>query len=184
MIEAPYLIGEKIFLRSLVRDDIHGNWFKWFNDPEINKNMYNGTLPNNVKSFERFIDNKVSSSNNCILAICDKKTGEHIGNIGIHNINWVNGSGEYGIVLGEKQYWGKGCASEASKLILGHAFYRLNLRKIWLGVFANHTSAIELYKKIGFRKEAELEKEVKRNNEYINVIRMRIFNEEWFGGKQ
>jgi [ribosomal protein S5]-alanine N-acetyltransferase len=182
MKEASFCQGKKVYLRSLVKEDIQGNWFKWFNDPDINKYMLNGTFPNNVKSFESFLDNQVCSSNNLILAVCDIETKEHIGNIGIHNIDWVNGLGEYGIVMGEKKYWGKGYSKEASSLLINHAFNRLNLRKIWLGVLSNHLTAIKLYEKLGFKKEAELENEIKRNNEYINIIRMRLFLNEWLNG--
>lgn len=183
MQDTPFLIGKICYLRSLLKEDIQGNWFKWFNNPNVNKYMYNGTFPNNVKSFENFIESQVSSYNNCILAICDKENHEHVGNIGIHNIDWVNGSGEYGIVVGEERCWSKGYAREASELIIGHAFSRLNLRKIWLSVFQTHERAIKLYEKLGFIKEAELEKEVRRNNTYVNIVRMRIFFDEWFNKK-
>ena len=68
-----------------------------------------------------------------IDAILNKKTGAHIGNIKLGDINWIHRFSELGIMIGDKRYWGKGYGEEACKLVLAYAFDRLNLNKVILG---------------------------------------------------
>ena len=45
-------------------------------------------------------------------------TVDNIGNIKIDPINEIHKFGEYGILIGDKEYWGKGFAREASEEVL------------------------------------------------------------------
>jgi RimJ/RimL family protein N-acetyltransferase len=67
------------------------------------------------------------------------------------DINHINGTAMFGIVIGEKEYWSKGFGTEATKLILDYGFNILNLHNIMLGVFDFNKRAIASYKKIGFK---------------------------------
>lgn len=172
-----FLIGEKIYLRSLLPEDAEGNYRKWFNDKEVTKYMVNGTFPMTHNNIAEWIKHSNESKNDLILAICDKNSEKHIGNIGIHRIDWISRSGEYGIIIGEKDYWGKGCASEASKLIINYVFGYFDLHKIWLGVFSEHHAAIALYKKLGFNIEGEIKDAIFKNFVYHNKTLMGLINE-------
>jgi len=56
-----------------------------------------------------------------------------------------------GIVIGEKDCWGKGYGQDAVRLLLDYAFNLLNLNSIMLGTFSFNERAIACYKKVGFR---------------------------------
>jgi RimJ/RimL family protein N-acetyltransferase len=60
-----------------------------------------------------------------------------------------------GIVLGEKDCWGKGYGPEALRLLLGYAFKDLGLRRIVLHVHRRNYRAIRAYKKVGFTESSE-----------------------------
>ena len=62
-------------------------------------------------------------------AIHLKEGGKHIGNIKIDPVNKRHGLGEYGIMIGDSDEWGKGYAKEASELVIHHCFRDLRLRK-------------------------------------------------------
>ena len=175
----PYLLGTKIYLRGLERADITGNWFQWFNDQEVTRYMTNGAFPNSVEGITRFYEHVVNSPNDAVFAIVDRSSNAHVGNIGIHRIDWINRVGEYGTVIGEKSAWGKGFGTEATELILAHAFCRLNLHKVFLGVHAEHAAAIRLYEKVGFVHEGRMRQEVYRDGRYYDKVLMGILQEEF-----
>ena len=83
-------------------------------------------------------------------AIILKNSKVHIGNIKIDPINKVSNSGEYGILIGDRNTWGEGYGYEASKKIINYCFSSLKLSQITLGVKKKNYAAIHLYEKLGF----------------------------------
>ncbi len=74
---------------------------------------------------------------------------QYVGNIQLTGI--ANKEAEYHIFIGEKNYWGKGIAYEATRLIISYAFEKLKLSAVNLKVRKEHERAINLYLKFGFQ---------------------------------
>lgn len=172
----PFLEGEKIVLRGLERKDVEGKWFNWFNDSRVTQFTERGVYPNTREGLLEFYRKSVKGGNDLVLAIIWKQNGQHIGNVGLHRIDWVHRRSEFAIVIGEKGYWGRGVGSEAAKLIKEHGFRKLNLHKIFLGVRVDHKAAVKVYKKAGFKIEGRLREEVYRNHKYWDIYIMSAFN--------
>jgi RimJ/RimL family protein N-acetyltransferase len=75
--------------------------------------------------------------------------GVYVGNIYLTDIH--KAVGEYHIFIGEKSYWGKGIAREASNLLISYAQDQLHLKAIELGVKEDNVAAFRLYKSLGFK---------------------------------
>ena len=86
-----------------------------------------------------------------MFAIADAESHRHIGNVKLGPIDWVHRRAMFGIMIGEKEFWGKGAGEEVTRLMVEYGFYRLNLRRIGLVVFEEHRSAVRCYEKIGFK---------------------------------
>jgi RimJ/RimL family protein N-acetyltransferase len=108
-----------------------------------------------------------------------KENNQHIGNIDISDIDWINRIGTYNILIGESGHHGKRIGYHASHLIINHAFNRLNLNKIQLGVQENNLRAIKLYKSIGFEVEGIARSSILTNGRYINALRMGLLHSEY-----
>lgn len=143
------LIGEKCYLSPIRMEDAE-IYAKWFNDMETV--LYVQPHPNiiGLEKEKEFIESQIKNSAP-IFGIIDKETDKIIGNTSLMDINQVNGTAVFGIVIGEKDYWSKGYGTEATKLILDYGFNVLNLYSIMLGVFDFNKRAIASYKKIGFK---------------------------------
>jgi RimJ/RimL family protein N-acetyltransferase len=63
---------------------------------------------------------------------------------------------EFGIVIGDKNYWSRGYGTDAVTTLTGFGFGELNLQRIWLRVFDFNTRAIRCYEKSGFVLEGRL----------------------------
>ncbi len=179
----PFLVGDLVYLRRFERGDITDRYFQWFNDAEVTRYMVNGAVPNRPEDVESFFERMSRSANDVVFAIVDLATEHHIGNTAIHNIDWIRRLGEFGIIVGEKAYWGKGYGTEATRLVVGFAFDRLNLNKVWLGVHADHPGAIRAYEKVGFKVEGRLRQEMVRNGVYADRLIMGILREEYCAGR-
>ncbi len=153
------LIGKKCYLSPLAEKDAE-NLARWYNDIEISmpeSNVYDAI---SLKSMENMVNTFQSKGLN-VFTIVDIETDKAIGIVEIE-ANQVYKSGSFGIIIGEKDYWGKGFGKEATLLILDFAFNFLNLHNIMLGVYGFNERAYGLYKHIGF-------KDIGRKREYQTV---------------
>jgi ribosomal-protein-alanine N-acetyltransferase len=176
-LESDRLIFEPLTLNHLSQD-----YVDWLNDPEVFKYLETG----GNYSLDMLADflKQVEKQNIYFWAIRLKETKRHIGNIKIDPISIRNSNGEYGIMMGDRESWGKGYAYEASKRIIDYFFQEdLLLMKITLGVVANNVAAHKLYLKLGFKEEGCYHSHSIHNGEYLDVIRMAIFNPAFFSNE-
>jgi RimJ/RimL family protein N-acetyltransferase len=100
-----------------------------------------------------FIESCNLSLNTNLLRIFDTEHHTHIGNIKYKNINLVNKTTVIGILIGEKNYRGRGIAKNVIEKSAKWLNVNLSVKTIFLGVDQNNLAAIKLYPKIGFAPE-------------------------------
>jgi len=77
---------------------------------------------------------------------------------------------EVGYWLGES-YWGGGIATQAVRLITRYGFERLDLRRIYAGVFAHNPASCRVLEKAGYQREALLRQAVVKNGVVGDEVR-------------
>jgi ribosomal-protein-alanine N-acetyltransferase len=172
-----FLIGNKIYLRPLEREDAQ-QCMSWLNHPEITRWLL-AYRPINLRAEEEFIDKALQSEHDLVLGIVAQATDRLIGGTGLHQIDFKNRHAGFGIVIGAKEEWGKGFGTEATRLMVQHAFETLNLHRVWLHVYEYNQRGIRTYEKVGFQKEGVLRQDTYRDGRYWDTIVMAILREEW-----
>ncbi len=175
----PTLIGKRIYLRDLGEADLGGPWFDWMNDQEVTRFLESGRISNSPEAMRSYFQNVVQNPDNVMLAIVETATDKHIGNIKMGPINRTHRFANLAIMIGDKDYWGKGYGREAWDLMVTYGFETLDLHKITLGVYADHPSAVNLYKKVGFKIEGTLRKQLYRDGTYHDKYVMGMLREEY-----
>lgn len=140
-----------VTIRRLQEQDAYTS-VQWRNDPEVFKytgNTYDHEIT--IESELGWIRRVISNPNEyrCAILADDK----YVGNIYLTDIDGE--TAEYHIFIGDKNYWGKGVAKQASCLLLNHAFNTLNLKCVHLRVRKVNNAAVKLYNKLGFSVEEE-----------------------------
>jgi diamine N-acetyltransferase len=147
------LYGEHIRLRGVEREDIP-TFVRWFNDPEVRRGllMY---APMSKAQEERWFEDMLERKDDFLFAVeaLIDGTWVHIGNVGLHRIDWKNRTATFGIALGEKSFWNRGFGTDATRTMLRFAFDELNLNRVELEVFDDNPRAQRCYEKCGFRRE-------------------------------
>ena len=114
------LRGKKVILRPVRRSDIQ-YFLKWFNDLEVTQYL-NMSLPMTEMAEEKFIEELgASRSQSTVMFVIEAIEGDStkpIGNTGLSNINARDHNATFGIAIGDKDYWSKGCGTEAARLII------------------------------------------------------------------
>lgn len=176
----PFLIGESIYLRPLDISDLEGNYINWLNDPIITLQNSHHIFPYSKIELENYIKNAYTSTDKLPLAIIDIQTDRHIGNISLVDINHINRRSNWGLVIGEKEFWGKGIAKEASILILKHAFDTLNIERIFSGTTEKNIGGQKLMETIGMIKEGVSRKHIYKNGEYLDIVNYGVLKNEFY----
>lgn len=170
------LIGKKVILRPRKKDLDLDNCWRWINDPEITP-FIQAIGPIDFRTEEEWFNK--SDTNNKVFVIVDKVTGKAIGNMGLHDIDWIHRFATSGAIIGEKEYWGKGFGTDAKMLLLDYAFNTLNLQKVCSSVYEFNSRSLGYNKHCGYVEEGRLRKQRFKNGQYWDEIRLGVFREEW-----
>ncbi len=174
------IYGERIRLRAIEREDIP-QYVEWLNDPEVTAGLLI-MLPMSTWEETRWFENLANRAPETRPFAIDAQTPEgwkHIGGTGFDQIEWANSNAEFGIFIGEKSFWNQGYGTEATHLMLQHAFETLNLHRVFLRVYETNPRAIRTYEKVGFAKEGVLRQALYRSGDYVDVWLMGILRPEW-----
>ncbi|AXB55389.1 GNAT family N-acetyltransferase [Flavobacterium fluviale] len=172
--KAQDIVSDRLLLKRLSINHLSHQYVSWLNDHDVNK--YLETKGNyTLEKLESFLIDQ-EEKDIYFWAIHLKENYEHIGNIKIDPINIENNSGEYGILMGNKKYWGKGYAKEASEIVINYCFEILGLKQITLGVIENNLSAVSLYKRLGFNISESFSNYGIYDNKESNLLRMNLEN--------
>jgi RimJ/RimL family protein N-acetyltransferase len=113
------------------------------------------------------------------MAIYIRDTDRLIGTCAFSQLDGDNGSALYHITIGEHDAWGHGYGSEATALMIAHAFTQLTLHRVALTVFEFNARAIRAYEKCGFKVEGRARDAIFRDGRFWAEIHMSILAEEW-----
>jgi len=173
----PILIGKKIYLRPLEREDA-ATFTPWVNDHEVTRTLLLHR-PMSLAQEEEFIERAAQSQQDVVFGIALRKDDRLIGDTALHRVQSRTRSAGFGIMIGDKTEWNKGYATEATALVVGYGFDTLNLNRIWLHVFEDNPGGKRAYEKVGFRVEGVLRQENYRDGRYWDTIVMGLLREEW-----
>ncbi|MGH3102758.1 MAG: GNAT family N-acetyltransferase [Gaiellaceae bacterium] len=95
-----------------------------------------------------------------------------IGSCQLHSIDARSGSAELQIRIGEPDARDRGHGREAVELLLRHAFDDLNLRRVFLHVFATNERARRVYERAGFVEEGRLREAAYVDGAFVDVVVM------------
>lgn len=140
--------GKQVYLQELSEEHATDAYAGWLNDPEVNK--YLETRSVTVDELKKYIREKRVSDNAVLFGIFSNKNGRHIGNLKLEPIDRKQKKATLGLLIGDKEYWGKGIGTEATELATQYAFNVLGMQEVNLGVIAENTPAIRVYEKCGF----------------------------------
>ena len=176
------LVGLRVVLRRHVPDNLVA-FRRWYSDPEIARLTRYQDGPMHPNEIERFFAGRVVGPDSLALAVhlrdSGRRAGRLIGSCAFSQLDGDNGSALYHITLGEKDTWGHGYGTEATELMLEHAFGELGLHRIALSVFEFNERAVRSYLKVGFAVEGRARDAIWRDGRYWDEISMSVLDADW-----
>lgn len=175
----PFLIGERVYLRPLEESDLNEEYLSWLNDYKVSHFIEAGRFPVTLARTREYLQRFASSQTDLILAVVDQQSDQHLGNITLNRIDWINRKADTGLIIGKAEFRGRGYAFEAWSLLLDYAFRRLGLHKVTAGAIVDNTACIEVLKRLGFQVEGTFRSEILIDGEYKDVVHLGLLQEEF-----
>lgn len=174
-----HLETERLLLRDITVDDKKAV-FDYRSDADANK--FQSWIPVNLQDVENFIQRNIKEFNQpeswYQVLITDKHANTVIGDIGIHFFGNENLQVELGITL-DKNFQGKGYASEALEGIIDFLFNNLNKHRIITSVDPDNLNSIKLMERLGFRKEGNFIKSLFWKGAWVDDIVYAMLHDDW-----
>lgn len=144
-----------VFIRPLSVYDARIS-YKWRNDKTVWEfTGFRASTPVTLQMEEQWLSSVLRLHDQCRFGICITDGAKYIGNVSLTDI--AGGKAQLHLVIGDKEYWGRGIGRDASWLMVMHGFEKLALHEIYLRVMATHHRAIAIYTSLGFSVTGETE---------------------------
>jgi RimJ/RimL family protein N-acetyltransferase len=171
------LEGKRIYLRELKQEDVTASYLGWMNDPRITRFTDSRGQHYSLESLKRYVADKQKSKNEEFLSIIIKQEKRHIGNIKLGPVNLADNHADIGILIGDREYWGKGYATEAIGLVKKYAFEHLGLHRLTAGSVSSNQGSIKAFLKNGFEIEGIRRQHVRIDGSYVDGILLGLLND-------
>lgn len=169
--------GSQVVLRRHVPENLEA-FRRWYSDPEIARLARYQEAPMRAEEIERFFTARVVGADALAMAIHERGTDRLVGTCAFSQLDGDNGSALYHITIGEKDVWGRGYGTEATGLMLDHAFGTLGMHRIALFVFEFNERAIRTYRRCGFVVEGRARESIFRDGRWWDELAMSVLESD------
>jgi ribosomal-protein-alanine N-acetyltransferase len=171
-----YELDNQFFVRTLKLEDVTASYPLWFQDQLVTKFNSHGKFTKTLEYFKEYYGS-LDQEGQLVWAICHVEDG-HVGNISLQLINSINRNADFGILIGNKKHWGKGLALKASKVLLQHGFYKLNLKRIYCSTADTNHAMKKLAINMGMSEEGRCRSHIYLEGQWVDMIRYGILRSE------
>lgn len=126
----------------------------------------------------RWYETRAGQPDRLDLAVIDNESGTCVGEAVLNEWRPKNDTLSFRILLGPAGR-DRGIGSEATRLMVDHAFRATNIHRLELEVYAFNPRAQRVYEKAGFVVEGRHRHAFKYDGGYIDAITMSILRPEW-----
>jgi len=170
---------ERLVLRSLTPADASQRWVEWSADESVmdpfNRPVLHLTVAEVGRAVARYDDDTTFA-----VGIFDKASGLHIG-IFFIGVNHRDRLGNFAVMIGDHDFWGRNVVNEARAALLDHFFAERGVDKISGTPLARNFPAVFNYKAQGWRLEGVLRKHRCRpsTGERRDLCQFGMLREDW-----
>lgn len=170
--------GELAELRRHMPTD-REDFIRWYQDPDIAVLLRHDLQPLTTNQARGYFDSIVlpASAAGTAWAIHDIVSGNLLGTTAVTQIDYIASSCLFRIVIGEKQAWGHGFGTDATRLVMSEVFETLGLDTVLLEVFNHNPRAHHVYERIGFVETGRSVEWARTTR--LDVIAMKLTKSSW-----
>jgi len=174
------IVGKLVALGLFVRDDLT-LYHRWINDFEVTRYYLDTPRPQTLEERAAWYE-RMSAGDpyNIDFLLYELATMRSIGRVGLEDMSYQHRRASFGIMIGEKDCWGKGYGTEATRLTLDYGFRQLGMPNIMLSVSGANRSGIRAYTRAGFHVIGVRRERRREGDSVLNSIFMDCLATEFY----
>jgi len=173
------LVGQRVYLRQQEHDDFESVARLARTETEIFFDI-GRYLPSSV-GMRRRLENqeKATLPTDIWFAVCLRETDEHLGVVGLLDVDYQNRFAETGSFFNRPEFRGGGYGSEAKQLLLEWSFEILGLHMIQSWVYFPNTRSAAALRKQGYTEAGRMVWAYSHNGTLDSFVLFDLLAEEW-----
>ncbi len=182
--DKPTLTGDRAVLRPFDGGDLPA-MAEAIADPEVGRltGSVNSSAQRADEGFDEdrlreWYSTRNAQADRLDLAIVDRGSGECVGEVVLNEWEPENASCNFRILIGPRGR-DRGLGTEATRLILAHAFDTAGLHRVSLEVYAFNPRAQRAYEKAGFVREGVRRDALRFDGGFVDSVLMSVLAPEW-----
>ncbi|WP_439621661.1 GNAT family N-acetyltransferase [Gemmata sp.] len=173
----PTLDAGRVRLRWLTDADVPA-LFAVFGDPAVTRYWGFGTLPDLPAAAALLADIRAGFRAGTLFQWGIEAGGAVVGTCTLAALDPANRRAELGFALG-RVHWGRGHVAAALPAVLGFAFGRLGLHRVFADADPRNAPSIRHLEKLGFRREGVLRQHYRVAGEWQDGVVYGLLRSEW-----
>jgi len=171
----PVIEGKLVRFRPPAPDDAPA-MITWFEDLEVTRYLFLRNPPG-LDAEKEWLDKGARDPDSVNWVI--EFEGRMVGGTGIHMIDWKNGFGTTGTVIGDRSVWGQGLGRELMQLRTAYAFIQLPLRKLKSSYIDGNEASARAQAAAGYRIVGRYRRDRWVDGEWRDVIVTEVLRKDW-----
>jgi len=172
------IVLRQVVLRKFEPGDVD-RLYRIRNDWEVTQSLTGFPTGFSRREMKEWIHTISHAKDRVIWAIAARKSNLCLGHAGLYQIDQRVGKAEFGILIGDRKWQGRGIGRAVTEAVVAYGFRQLHLHKVWLLVLESNRRASHLYESLGFATDGILRDDQFRNGAYVNTRVMSLLASEW-----
>ncbi len=174
------IYGTKLYLKEIQIDELDDRVMEWFKDDDLMKYYTNSRKKIDRNTLIASINKGKEDGNVFTYGIYDISTDLLIGTIKLGPISKLHKTSDLATLIGDRNFLGKGLASEAIRLGNKLAFTHYDIRKLYGGMYYSNIASIKAYLKADWLIEGRLKGFYYVNGKNEDRLLVCCFNPAYF----
>ena len=171
----PVIDGKLLRLRPPRADDAP-TMVTWFEDPEVSHFLLVRNPPS-LEQEKEWLEGRAKDPDSITWVI--EVDGKAVGTTGIQMIDWKNGFGTTGTIIGDKDQWGKGIGRELMQLRAEYLFMQTPLRKLKSSYIDGNEASARAQAACGYVEVGRWRKDRFVDGVWRDVVVTELLREDW-----
>ena len=178
MATAPALTTARLRLLPFADWHLTPRYVAWLNDPEVVRYSEQRHRTHTLASCREYWQAFHGTPHYFWAIEAPDTVPGHIGNLNAY-IDPVHAVADLGILLGERQVWGRGYGAEAWTAVCDYLLREAGLRKVTAGTLAVNTAMLGIMRRAGMVEDGRRRRQYLLDGCAVDVVHAALFRDAW-----
>ncbi len=178
MAKSKVIETERLIIEPFHEKYLTERYVGWLDDPEVVRFSEQRLRAHTLKSCRAYMNSFEGTPNYFWACVTRGPDIRHIGNANAY-VDTRNKVGDVGILIGEKNYWGKGYGLEVFAAVTDYLFRENHVRKVTAGTVAANTGMVRIMERAGMKEDGRRVRHVLFDGQEFDVVYAALFRDDW-----